>query len=216
MITIMIVHDQPPVRRRLRHLVEYSPDLSIIAEATSGQGAVIIATCRPADVVLLELPMADENGITATRMLAAPPMRLRVLVTTAYDIDDYLFGAIDAGALGFLLTPATPDTYIAAIRAVASGNGMLSPEVTPRVLAAAAHTRHPAPALTHHIRLLTAREVHIVYLLADDPCSTKTIAKRLHVEPATVKGHLKRIMAKLGVNSRAQLVTWAFRNGVVS
>ncbi|WP_167165800.1 response regulator [Brooklawnia cerclae] len=216
MTRVLIVDDQASVRISLRHMLERYADIEVVAEAASGPEAIDAVHGQAPDVILMDLRMPDGDGIAATQILTAPPWNIPVLAITAFDIDEYVFGAIKAGAVGFLLKISAPDTYATAVRAAARGEGMISPQVTPRVLAAVSHTTRPASTISPDVRLLTAREVEIMRALADGPSSTKAVARRLNIEPASVKGHLKRIMAKLGLSSRAELVTWAFRNGVIS
>ncbi|HEX7660851.1 MAG TPA: response regulator transcription factor [Pseudonocardiaceae bacterium] len=215
---VVLADDQASVRHSLRRLLRRFFDIDVVGEAASGPEAVAIATgLSPLpDVVLMDVRMPHGDGIAATRELAAPPWHLPVLIMTTFDIDEYLFGAIDAGAVGFLLKTSRPEVLADAIRAAARGEGAVSPQVTRRVLSAAAGHGEGMAGLSPLALTLTGREIDIVRALCDGPASNKSIARRLHVEPATVKGHLKRIMPKVGVRSRSELVSWAFRNGVVS
>ncbi len=214
MIRVLVADDQASVRTSLRHLLGRYPDIEVTGEAGSGPDAVVVAARHAPDVVLMDVRMPDGDGIAATRVLAAAPWRIPVLVITTFDVDEYVFGAIEAGAAGFLLKTSQPDTYADAIRAAARGDGMVSPEVTRRVLAAVSGVKTTSAASA--VAELTGREIEIVRALGASPTTNEAIAGRLSIEPATVKGHLKRIMAKLGLGSRAELVAWAFRNGVLS
>lgn len=217
MIRVLIVDDQTSVRASLRRLLSRFTDIQVVAEAASGPGALnaVEHLTPPPDVVLMDVRMPDGDGISATRELSAPPWQIPVLVMTTFDIDDYLFGAINAGTVGFLLKSSRPEIFAEAIRAAARGEGIVSPQVTRRILAAAQHPE-PHTRLTPGALTLTAREIDIIRALCNGPTSNKAIAEHLHLETATIKGHLKRIMAKLAVTSRSELVTWAFRNHIVS
>lgn len=218
MVRIVIADDQISVRQSLRKLLQVFADIHVVAEAASGPEAIEVATglLPLPDAVLMDVRMPDGDGIEATRQLSGAPWHIPVLIMSTFDIDEYLFGAIDAGAVGFLLKSSRSEVFADAIRAAARGEGAVSPQVTRRVLTAAAGRRAPGTVLSPVVLALTGRELEIIRALCDGPASNDSIARRLYVEPVTVKGHLKRIMFKVGVASRSELVSWAFRNGVVS
>jgi DNA-binding NarL/FixJ family response regulator len=179
----------------------------------SGPDAVAAVGLLHPDVVLMDVRMPDGDGIAATRTLSADPDPVPVVVVTTFDLDEYVFGALEAGAVGFLLKSAEPEDLAAAVRAAARGDGMVAPAVTRRVIAELARRRRPPEAGAPHT--LTRRELEIVRALSEGQ-SNEQIADHLHLEPGTVKAHLSRVMAKLGVQGRVQVVVWAFRNGIAS
>jgi DNA-binding NarL/FixJ family response regulator len=168
-------------------------------------------------VACLDIRMPGTDGITATRRLCGPDVAdpVPVLVLTTFDIDDYLFGALEAGASGFLLKDAEPDDIVAAVRSVAAGNGTLADGLTKRVLAELVSRRRTQPVTAARAsELLTPRELEILLHLAEG-MSNEEIARALVVEVTTVKSHLARMMPKLGVRSRLHAAVWAYQNGVV-
>ncbi|WP_411701268.1 response regulator [Conyzicola sp.] len=215
MIRVLIVDDQLVVRRGLRVLLDDFPDIEVVAEATSGPSAIAqVAGVRP-DVVIMDIRMPEGDGIAATRAIATSDEPVPVIVITTFDIDEYVFGALEAGAVGFLLKNTEPDDLAAAVRAAARGDGLVSPAVTRRVLAEFAKRRRAPVASDAVTAVLTARELDIVRALSHGSTNAQ-IGELLHLEPGTVKAHLSRIMGKLNMQSRVQLVIWAFRNGIAS
>jgi DNA-binding NarL/FixJ family response regulator len=213
-IRVLVVDDQLVVRRGLRVLLDDYPDISVVDEAGSGPDALVAVHRLRPDVVLMDVRMPGGDGIAATRALTAEPGAVPVIVITTFDLDEYVFGALEAGASGFLLKSAEPDDIAAAVRAAARGDALVAPSVTPRVIAEFARRRQiPAVATAPHT--LTRRELEIVRALSQGQ-SNEQIAERLHLEPGTVKAHLSRVMAKLDARSRVQVVVWAFRNGIAS
>ena len=222
MIRVLLVDDQLVVRRGLRALLADYPDIAIAAEAESGPSAVEIAEREHPDVVLMDVHMPRGDGITATRDLTAGSSGAVVIVLTTFDLDEYVFGALEAGAVGFLLKDADIEDMVAAVRAAARGDGMVAPAITRRVIAEFAR-RGQTPGHGHAEErtdddpagALTPRETEIVKALSQGQ-SNDQIAEALHLEAGTVKVHLSRIMAKLDLSSRVQVVVWAFRNGIAS
>ncbi|MFC6357162.1 response regulator [Luethyella okanaganae] len=215
MIRVLIVDDQLVVRRGLRVLLDDFPDIQVVGEAVSGPGAIeAVAELRP-DVVLMDIRMPEGDGIAATRALASGQDPVPVVVITTFDLDEYIFASLEAGAVGFLLKNAEPEDLAAAVRSAARGDGLVSPSVTRRVIAEFARRRQIAVPEGPDIRLLTPRELDIVRALGQGQTNAQ-IAGHLHLEPGTVKAHLSRIMAKLDLQGRVQLVIWAFRNGLSS
>jgi DNA-binding NarL/FixJ family response regulator len=185
----------------------------VVGEASTGPDAVaVVARTRP-DVVCMDVRMPGGDGLAATRrILAAGPDAPAVLVITTFDLDEYVFGALEAGASGFLLKDAEPDELVAAVRRLAGGAGLLDSTVTRRVIAEFAR-RHAVPEPGAAAHGLTAREADIVRVLAQGR-SNEEIAQELFIETSTVKSHLTRAMAKIGTRDRLQTVVWAYRNGV--
>jgi DNA-binding NarL/FixJ family response regulator len=218
MITVLLVDDQPLLRAGFRSLIELAEDIQIVGEAANGPDAVTLARRLRPDVVCMDVRMPGGNGLDATRVIVneidPPPA---VLVLTTFELDEYVFGALEAGASGFLLKDADMDDLIAAIRRLAAGEGMVDQTVTRRVIAEFARRRPAAPAAPPGAGAdqLTSREAEIVRLLAEG-LSNAEIAAELVVEVSTVKSHLGRAMAKIGARDRVQTVIWAYRHGVAS
>lgn len=217
MIRVVIADDQPLVRTGLATLLGLEPDIEIVAETADGAAAVEAARTTRPDVVCMDIRMPGLDGIAATRLLTGPDVAdpIPVLVLTTFDVDEYLFGALEAGAAGFLLKDAEPAAVVDAVRSVAAGNGTLADSLTRRVVQEMLTRRatQPVTAARAH-ELLTARELEILLHLAQG-MSNEEIARALVVEVSTVKSHLARMLPKLGVRSRLQAVVWAYQNRVV-
>jgi DNA-binding NarL/FixJ family response regulator len=216
-IRVLLADDQVLLRAGLRVLIDSEPDLEVAGEASSGQEAVTLARETRADVVLMDIRMPGTDGLTATRLITGDDdlAGVRVLVLTTFEIDDYVFEALRAGASGFLGKGAEPDELLAAIRTVARGDSLLSAAATKsliaRFLAFGEDEERPPPEA---LSALTEREREIVTLVAGG-LSNDEIASHLVVSPATVKTHVNRAMAKLGAHDRAQLVIAAYQAGLV-
>ncbi len=215
MIRVLVVDDQIVIRRGLTVLLDDFPDIEVIGEASSGPAAVAAARALEPDVVLMDIRMPEGDGIAATRTISAADDPVPVIVITTFDLDEYVFGALEAGAVGFLLKNTEPDDFADAVRAAARGEGLVSPAVTRRVIAEFSRRRRPLVPSDAAATTLTARELDIVRALSQGHTNAQ-IADQLHLEPGTVKAHLSRVMSKLGAQSRVQLVIWAFRNGIAS
>ncbi|WP_182111884.1 MULTISPECIES: response regulator transcription factor [unclassified Actinotalea] len=217
MIRVVIADDQPLVRAGLGAMLGVEPDLEVVAEVSDGAQAVEAARRLRADVVCMDVRMPGTDGITATRELSGPGTAepIPVLILTTFDVDEYLFGALEAGASGFLLKDAEPATVVEAVRSVAAGNGTLADTLTKRVVEELLTRRRTQPVTAARAsELLTARELEILLHLAQG-MSNEEIAQALYLEVSTVKSHLARMMPKLGVRSRLQAVVWAYQNRVV-
>jgi DNA-binding NarL/FixJ family response regulator len=215
MISVVIVDDQGMVRAGFRSLLETEPDLEVVGEAANGAEAVEVVSRLQPDVTLMDIRMPVLDGIAATRTLLERGSRTRVLVLTTFDLDEYVFEALRAGASGFLLKDAPAEELSAAIRVVAAGESLLAPGVTRRVIDA--FRRQPTgPSRTVDRRLaqLTPRELEVLGLLARG-LANSDIASRLFVSEGTTKTHVSNVLAKLGLRDRVQAVIFAYENGVV-
>jgi len=216
-IRVLLADDQVLLRAGLRVLIDSAPDLEVAGEASTGQEAVKLARETRADVVLMDIRMPGTDGLTATRMITEDQdlAVVRVLVLTTFEIDDYVFEALRAGASGFLGKGAEPAELLTAIRTVARGDSLLSPAATKSLIARflATHDDEERP-VAEALSALTEREREILALVAAG-LSNDEIASGLVVSPATVKTHVNRAMAKLGAHDRAQLVIAAYQAGLV-
>jgi DNA-binding NarL/FixJ family response regulator len=214
-IRVVVADDQGMVRAGLRSLLEGSESgIEVVGEAADGEEAIAsIRRLRP-DVALMDIRMPNLDGIAATRELVAQGTPTRVLVLTTFDLDEYVFEALRAGASGFLLKDAPAEDLVAAIRVLARGDALLAPTVTQRVIEAFA--RHPRrdPELAEKLSELSRREVEVLQLLARGS-SNAEIARELVVTEATAKSHVAHILSKLGVRDRVQAVIFAYESGLV-
>jgi len=210
-IRVLIVDDQALVRGAFRVLVESAPDMTVVADVGDGAQAVEVATREHPDVVLMDIRMPVMDGLEATRRTLAADPRVRVLVLTTFDVDEYVFEALAAGASGFLLKDARPDDLLTGIRVVAAGEALLAPRAT-RLLVShfAAAGRRPVTVGT--LARLTEREREVLRLVAQG-LSNPEICQALVVSPATVKTHIAHLLAKLDARDRAQLVVAAYTSG---
>lgn len=221
MIRVMLVDDQAVVRAGFRFLLEQADDIEVVAEASNGPTAVELARRHEPDVVCMDVRMPGGDGLAATREivargLAGGPAGATtpvVLVVTTFDLDEYVFGALEAGAGGFILKDCEPEELIDAVRRLADGHGLIDQAVTRRVITEFARRKAPPEPAVDVAAQLTAREAEIVRQLARG-LSNAEIAKELVVETSTVKSHLGRAMAKVGTRDRLQTVVWAYQNGL--
>lgn len=211
MIRLVVADDQAVVRAGFRVVFESEGDLAVVGEASSGREAVAVVGRERPDVVVMDVRMPGGDGLEATRVITARDDAPPVLVMTTFDLDEHVFGALEAGASGFVLKDAEPAEVVAAVRALAAGRGAIDTATTRRVIAEFAR-RRAAPAPPEHG--LTPREVEVVRLLGEG-LSNEEVAARLVVETATVKSHLTRVMTKLGTRDRLQTVVWAYRSGLL-
>ena len=211
--SVVIADDQELVRSGLRMVLE-ARGIEVLGEAADGRRAVeAVAVLRP-DVVLMDIRMPVLDGIAATREIASRGLTTKVLILTTYDIDSYVYAALQAGAAGFLLKATAPDRLVDAIETVSLGEALLSPSLTRRLIEM--HVRGPAPSdgVPPRLRALTERERDVLTLVARG-LDNKQIAGSLVVSEATVKTHMNRLLAKLGLRSRTQLVVLAYETGFV-
>ena len=213
-IKVLVVDDQALVRAGFVKLLEPEPDLSVVGEAADGSEAVEAVTRTRPDVVLMDIRMPRLDGIEATRRIRAGPSAPRVLVLTTYDLDQYVFEAIKAGASGFLLKDAPADQLIAGIHVVAAGDALLAPSVTRRLIEEFAHRPTPPPEGPLELAELTAREHEILTLIARGLTNAE-IAGELVLGESTVKTHVGNILMKLRLRDRVQAVVLAYETGLV-
>ncbi|MDW5327161.1 response regulator transcription factor [Plantactinospora sp. KLBMP9567] len=211
----MLVDDQAVVRAGFRVLLAQADDIEVVAEASSGSSAVAVAARLRPDVICMDVRMPGGDGLTATREILAdsPESPPAILVVTTFDLDEYVFGALESGASGFILKDCEPEDLIDAIRRLANGYGLVDQVVTRRVISEFARRRPAAPPESAAAHQLTPREAEIVRLLAKG-LSNNEIAEELFIETSTVKSHLGRAMTKIGVRDRVQTVVWAYQNGL--
>ena len=213
--SIVIADDQGMVRAGFRSLLSGEPDLEVVGEAGNGEEALEVVERLAPDVTLMDIRMPVLDGITATRRLVESGASTRVLVLTTFDLDEYVFEALRAGASGFLLKDAPAEELAAAIRVVAAGESLLAPGVTRRVIDA--FVRRPAPPARPsepRLGLLTPREIEVLGLLARG-MSNLDIASTLFVSEGTTKTHVSNVLTKLGLRDRVQAVIFAYENAVV-
>ena len=216
MIRVVIADDQGMVRAGLRSLLESEPDLEVVGEAADGEQACAQVLALDLDVTLMDIRMPRLDGLTATRRLVAAGVRGRILALTTFDLDEYVFGALRAGASGFLLKDAPADDLADAIRVVARGDSLLDPGVTRRVIDAFVSTELPRRSkAAARVATLTPRELEVLGLLARG-LANLDISRRLFISEATTKTHVSNILSKLHITDRVQAVIVAYEAGVVS
>jgi DNA-binding NarL/FixJ family response regulator len=212
MIRTLLADDQPLMLSALRSILE-AHGIEVVGEAANGDDAVVLAQRLLPDVVLMDIRMPGRDGIDATAELTATAPGVRVLVLTTFDDDEYLYGALRAGAAGFMVKNSTPEALAAAVRSIAGGDAVLDPTVTQRVFARLAE--RPAHADPRMIDQLTEREKDVFRLITRG-LSNQEIARALIVTEATAKTHVSRVLAKLNVRDRVQAVIYGYESGFVS
>jgi DNA-binding NarL/FixJ family response regulator len=217
-VDVLVVDDQPLLRMAFTMVLEAQEDMTAVGEADNGESAVRLTERLRPDVVLMDVRMPGMDGIEATRLIAERCPDTRVLILTTFDLDEYAFAGLRAGASGFLLKNALPAELLGAIRAVAAGNAVVAPRVTRRLLETFAHRlpdRTPAGGVEDpRLSSLTARERGVLIEVAHG-LSNAEIAARLHLSDATIKTHVSRILGKLGVRDRVQAVVFAYETQLV-
>lgn len=218
MTTVLIADDQPLQRLGFVMLMETRPDIEVVGEATHGAEAVRLTASLHPDVVLMDVRMPGMDGIEATRRIVAAGGRSRVLILTTFDLDEYAYAALRAGASGFLLKDAMPDELLAAIRSIAAGDAVVSPKMTRRLLDAHAGDlrppEHRPPVAEPRLRLLSDREREVLIAIGQGWTNTE-IAEHLNLSESTVKKHVGRVLAKLEARDRVQAVIIAYDTGLV-
>ena len=213
-IGVVVADDQASVRAGFRMLLDSEPDLEVLGEAADGAQAVAVAAATSPDVVLMDIRMPVLDGIEATRRIAAAGPEPRVLILTTFDLDEYVFAALRAGASGFMLKDRPPEELLTGIRVIAAGEALLAPNVTRRLIGHFARQPDPLRPPPEVLARLTAREREVLGLIATGLSNTE-ISAQLAMSVPTVKTHIGRILAKLAARDRAQLVVIAFQAGLV-
>jgi DNA-binding NarL/FixJ family response regulator len=215
-LRVLLADDQALMRTGFRMILESEPGLEVVGEAADGVEAVERSRELRPDVVLMDIRMPRMDGVEATRRLAGPNVAdaITVLILTTFDVDEYVYAAVRAGASGFLLKDSPPEELIRAIRIVAAGEALLAPSVTRRLLEEFANRPEPATARSSHVDTLTARELEVLQLVARG-MSNSEIAEELVVGETTVKTHVGHILMKLGLRDRVQAVVLAYEEGLV-
>jgi len=217
MIRILIADDQTLIRAGFRALLDAEPDMDVVAECGTGSDAVRLAAREKPDVVLMDIRMPQGDGLEATRLILADPALpgTRVIILTTFELDEYIAEAVRAGAAGFLVKDTEPEELLRAVRVVHDGDALLSPSVTRRIMAQLAlQSRTPGKPIDAVLDQITGREREVLRLVGEG-LNNAEIAGRLFITPLTAKTHVSRIMAKLQVRDRAQLVVLAYESGLV-
>ncbi|MFD0144024.1 MULTISPECIES: response regulator [unclassified Streptomyces] len=218
MTTVLIADDQAMQRFGFRMLLESQDDMTVVGEAPNGTEAIRLVDRHRPDVVLMDIRMPGLDGIEATRRIVAAGARTRVLIVTTFDLDEYAYEGLRAGASGFLVKDAQPEELLSGIRAVASGDAVVAPSLTRRLLDAYIHHLPPTPGPPRadpRLAALTDREREILTVIAQGWTNTE-IAERLHLAESTVKTHVSRILAKTGARDRVQAVILAYDTHLVT
>ncbi len=210
----MVVDDQAVVRAGFAAIVDAEPDMTVVGEAGDGASAVELATREAPDLVLMDIRMPGMDGLTATRFITALETAPRVLVLSTFDLDAYVYEALRAGASGFLLKDAQPEELLTALRVVASGEGILAPAVTRRLIDTFAQGAPPPPAVTGALAQLTPREREVLLHIASGLANAE-IADALGVTTGTVKTHVNALLTKLGLRDRVQATILAYESGLI-
>ena len=217
-IRVLVVDDQPLVRKGNALVLDATEDIVVVAEAESGEQAVDLAATLNPDVVLMDVRMPGIGGIEATRLITHANADTRVIVFTTFDIDEYAFGGLDAGASAFLLKSTTPELLAQAVRTVAAGEAIVEPRITRHLIDV--YTNRNAPTGTavrsaagDAANVLTRREFEVLRAIAQG-LSNSEICAALHLSPATVKSHINRVFSKLNLRDRAQAIIYAHRHGI--
>ena len=210
-IRVLVVDDQAMVRAGFRLLLADEPDIEVVAEASNGLEAVAEAARLHPNVILMDIRMPELDGLEATRRILAADKAARILILTTFDLDDYVYEALRAGASGFVLKDDPPEQLIAAVRTIAAGDALLSPAVTKRVIAHFTRLNRHAPPRA--VESLTSRELD-VYRLMTRGLSNAEIGRELFISETTVKTHVTRLLQKLDVRDRAQAIVLAYQSGL--
>jgi DNA-binding NarL/FixJ family response regulator len=213
-IRVLIVDDQELVRTGFRLILQSQPDLEVVGEAADGAESLRQIVELAPDVVLMDIRMPRMDGVEALKLLSSMPQRPRVLVLTTFDLDEYVFGALHAGAAGFLLKDTPSARLIEAIRVVHAGDSLLSPSVTRRLIEMFTAGKDPIRSVDHLLPQLTPREREVLVLIARG-LSNADIMKALVISEATVKTHVGNVLSKLGLQNRVQAVVFAYEQGIV-
>ena len=213
-IRVLVADDQAMVRSGFRMLLSGEPDIDVVAEAGTGAEAIQKAARFEPTVVLMDIRMPDLDGLEATRQIIEADPAARILILTTFDLDEYIYEALQAGASGFVLKDDPPEQLIAAVRTVAAGEALLSPTVTRRVIDQFSRAPRPAPP-PKGLAELTERE-HEIFVLIAEGLSNAEIGARLFITDTTVKTHVTHIFQKLGLRDRVQAVVLAYKSGILA
>ena len=213
-IRVLLCDDQALVRSGFRLILESREDLEVVGEAQDGREAIELARRVDPDVILMDIRMPNVDGVEATRRLVAGGSRARIVILTTFDLDEYVFESLRAGASGFLLKDVQPTQLVDAIRVVAAGEALLAPSVTRRLLERFAHTLPGEEKPPLELASLTERELEVLKLLAGG-LSNAELAERLFLSETTVKSHISSVLRKLGLRDRVQAVVLAYEAGLV-
>ncbi|MFC0115820.1 response regulator [Kibdelosporangium aridum] len=213
MLRVLVVDDQDLFRGGFTMILNAQEDMEVVGEAADGAEAIVLASELKPDIVLMDIRMPSVDGVAATATICAKT-DARVIVLTMFDVDEYVYAALAAGASGFLLKDIRRDELVNAIRVVAAGDALLAPSVTRRLIADLAQRGHAVPALSKRLEELTDRERDTLHQLARG-LSNVEIATALHVSEHTVKTHVSNLLSKLGLRDRAQAVVFAYESGLV-
>ena len=210
---VLLADDQEIIRTGLRMILNAQPEIEVVGEAANGREAVALARQLRPDVCLFDIRMPELDGIEATRQLAGPDVDhpMAVVVITTFDLDEYVYGALKAGARGFLLKDAGPELLAQAVHAAARGDALIAPSVTARLLATFSNTRAVTP-LAQPVEPLTLREEEVLVTVARGRTNAE-IADELYISLSTVKTHLASLMSKLGARNRVEIAMWAYETG---
>lgn len=214
MISVVLADDQDLVREGLRMMVEAEPDIRVVGDARNGVEAIAETKRLDPDVVVVDVRMPELDGIEATRRIVANGSRARVLVLTTFDLDEYVYAAMKAGASGFLLKDARREQLVTAIRTVAEGESLLAPSITRRLIEDFCQRPAPGSTAPPELESLSERELDVLRLIARGLANAE-IATKLFISEATVKSHVARILAKLNLRDRVQSVVFAYESGLV-
>jgi DNA-binding NarL/FixJ family response regulator len=209
---VLLVDDQALVRAGFRMILETQPDIDVVGEAANGREALALTRALAPELVLMDIRMPELDGIDATKRLVSEWPEVRVLMLTTFDLDEYVYRALRAGAAGFLLKNVPPEELIAAVRAIAAGDALLAPEITRKLIEH--YVRSPQVVDAPRLHELSEREREVLHLIARGLSNTE-IAAALFVTAGTVKTHVTRILGKLGLRDRVQAVVFAYENGLI-
>lgn len=215
MISVLIADDQELVREGLRMMLDAEPDISVVGEANDGNEALAGVRRHDPDVLVMDIRMPTLDGIEATRRLTDSGSRVRILILTTFDLDEYVYRAMKTGASGFLLKDATREQLAAGVRTVASGESLLAPSVTRRLIEDFCSRPQPGAQRPDTVTSLSKRELEVLQLLARGR-SNAEIAKELYLGETTIKSHVARTLAKLGLRDRIQAVVFAYETGLIT